>query len=143
MVVHPFISPLRHVVGVDGLEPPNSMREHLQCSAIATMRYPNFALPIFTHCLVRTISVTKERFELSRLSTLVPKTNVSTIPPLGHVALSENYDISTPSLTVMCSASELRKRIKQKNPNFIQVRVLCNNLYNLYYIILHLYPLTF
>jgi hypothetical protein len=40
--------------------------------------------------------VTKERFELSRLSTLVPKTSVSPISPLGHYfALMENYDIST------------------------------------------------
>jgi hypothetical protein len=29
------------IVGVDGLEPPNSMRADLQSAAIATMRYPN------------------------------------------------------------------------------------------------------
>ena len=70
-------------VGIDGLEPPNSKRADLQSAAIATMRYPNFSTS-FLSCQCEPFTVTKERFELSRLSTLVPKTSVAPITPLGH-----------------------------------------------------------
>ena len=51
-------------------------------------------------------------------------------------ALFENYDIPTPSLTVMCSTSELKKHIYKKTPNF-SVRgflILFKNYYILSYI---------
>ncbi len=38
------------IVGVDGLEPPNSMRADLQSAAIATMRYPN-GVPYYSHLI--------------------------------------------------------------------------------------------
>ena len=56
-------------------------------------------------------------------------------------ALSENYDISTPSLTVMCSASELGKPIKQKTSKLFSQRFL-NIVQKFLHFILHPYPLT-
>ena len=44
--------------------------------------------------------VTKERFELSRLSTLVPKTSVAPITPLGHCCVgnrARTYNLSVNS----------------------------------------------
>ena len=57
-------------------------------------------------------------------------------------ALFENYDIPTPSLTVMCSTSELKKRIYKKTPNFSVRGFLVVLFKKLLYFILHPYPLT-
>ena len=67
----------------------------------------HYAIPHF-------LLVTKERFELSRLSTLVPKTNVSTIPPLGQFASSQGFEPWTLSLTARCSTAELRRQVSGK-----------------------------
>ena len=57
-------------------------------------------------------------------------------------ALFENYDIPAPSLTVMCSTSELKKRIYKKKPLTFQSEVskYCSKIFTFF--TNHLLPLT-
>ena len=52
--------------------------------------------------------VPKERFALSRLSALVSKTSVSTVPPLGYIGRTGVFETPIFSLVTRCSTLELR-----------------------------------